>query len=43
MKERVAPFCEHNGASGNYVYSAGEFSALKPRCAALKPAIQAVL
>jgi hypothetical protein len=43
MKERVAPFCEHGGASGSYVYSATEFSALRSRCPALKPAIQAVL
>jgi hypothetical protein len=43
VKERVAPFCEHGGASGNYVYSTTEFSALRSRCAALKPALQAVL
>ena len=43
IKERAIPFCQKNGASGSYVYSAGEMSALRSRCPTLKPMLEAVM
>jgi hypothetical protein len=44
LKERVVPFCNSPSARvGNYVYSAAEQAARRPRCEALKNALDRVM